>query len=65
MPTMRNRSTSTRFRFLADHSGFHPVGEIADISTIAEFGGQDQVPGAREIDVDRPGWVMIGHGQVS
>ena len=52
-----------RIESLANHSGFYPVGEIAHISTIAEFGGENQVPGPREIDVDRPGWVMIGHGR--
>ena len=50
-----------RFRFLTNDAGFYPVGEVAHIATIAEFGGENQVLGAGEIDVDRPGRIMIGH----
>src|SRR5438105_3491075 len=36
----------------ADDPRFHPIGEVADVTAVAELGGQDQDLAADQVDVD-------------
>src|SRR5689334_8364572 len=48
---------------LADDPGLGPIGEIADIAAVAEFGHENQDLTAREVDVQGLGRVAFGQGR--
>lgn len=44
----------------SDNPCLHPVGEVADVASIAEIGVQDQVLSAADIDIDGLGIITAG-----